>query len=146
MRVAVLIILLITLSCGGSSDNQTGPISDSAMTIEAFRQQYVNKIYTVEVEEIIAGISQDVVYLDHNMEHDEDLDPFIEPITSRTTPKMQVIPEGMEITDSITIEWGLVQVEVPDEADIWTQNKYLFFYERQSKGDWLITKVIYNQI
>ena len=113
-------------------------------------QEHVDAVNTCDVELLLRGMTDDVVYLGPSMEPilgKAAMRAYITPLYAKASIQLEATPVSIEIEDSRAIEWGLIKGTMASNSETDPEpvdNKYLFIYRLDSDGEWRICYDVYN--
>ena len=118
--------------------------------ISAVRAKHVEAVNSTDVDRLLSGMTDDVVYLA------PDLPPirgktavrtFVAPIYERSAINISMVAESLDVSGSRAVEWGHVHgtLAMDGGAAQPISLKYLFVYRLESDGSWRISHDISNQ-
>lgn len=120
-------------------------IADAIATV---RQEHVDAVNGRDVELLLRGMTNDVVYLFPGMEPligKDALRAYVTPIYEQASIDIEMRHESLDIAGSRAVEWGVVRGQMTPGAQSTpslVNLKYIFVYRLEPDGAWRISHAI----
>ena len=118
-------------------------------TINALRNKHVAAINACDLQTVLSGMTEDVVYMPPGQPAilgKKNLEDYLRPIYEQAKAEISMTSEEIEVTGEWAFELGTIggQLRLGDGPAISMNGKYLYIYKREHDGSWKIARDIYN--
>ena len=149
--IILCFIISLQLNCERQQSNSNFNSEQDRKAIIALSKEHMTAVNTTDVELLLKGMTEDVVYLGSGMSPiigKQELRALVEPMYEQFDINLQMTTKDILISGDLAVEWGMVTgTMTPRNGDkeVEFDNKYLFVYQRQEDGTWKTVWDIYNE-
>jgi len=118
--------------------------------IAALRRKHVHAVNSTDVDRLLEGMTEDVVYLAPDLppvRGKSAVPDFVTPIYAKAAINISMTVDSLDLSGDRGVEWGTVlgSLRIGGGPSQPISLKYLFVYRRESDGHWRISHDMSNQ-
>lgn len=148
MRIILLatFAMVVLATC---SDQQRST-ADDRTAIDSLRAEHVMAVNSRNIDLLLSGMSEDVVYLAPDAPPAigrDTLDARVRPVYEAFNPDITMTPREVVINGNLAFEWGCLGgsiTPVDSGAVISNDGKYLYIYRWRAETGWKIARDMYT--
>ena len=125
-------------------DGEMNSDTSAVAAIEAVLQEHLEAVNTTDVELLLKGFTEDVVYIGTGAEPivgKAAMREYIAPIYAHAKIALSMKAHAREISGDRAVEWGTCrgQLTLGDEEPVEVNLQYIFVYRLEPSGEWRIS-------